>query len=370
MSTALPENEHQRVEALRSYRVLDTAPEKPYDEIVRLAAHICNAPIAYVGFLDQSRVWLKARVGITATEISRVSALCFRATLDEGPMIVNDVRADQRFDNSPLVPEEPELRFYVAIPVLDSGGLAVGMLCVLDRVARDIEADHIGHLQSLAGQITTLLELRRAQGEVISLTAEIELQDRKLLEVRYELQAVDSMLRDQAVTDELTALGNRRALEKRLEEELHRATRYERPLALMMIDVDDFRQFNDRHGHPLGDEVLRKLGEILTFMVRKNDLVVRYGGEEFAVILPDTEMIDARLLAERCRTAVDRATWPNEPITVSIGVSGLQVNDQDGSELVRDADLALYEAKAGGRNCVRIAEQHGRLQRGAKLISV
>jgi diguanylate cyclase (GGDEF)-like protein len=155
-----------------------------------------------------------------------------------------------------------------------------------------------------------------------------------------------------AVTDELTGLKNRRALQVRLEEEFRLSRRYEHPLSLLMIDVDHFKKFNDTYGHLAGDEILKGVALWLRDLVRTTDLVARFGGEEFAVLLPNTDLGGALLLAERVRAAIARPRPDLKLVTISIGVSSLTTDHSDVNAFLSDADEALYQAKAAGRNCV------------------
>ena len=167
-----------------------------------------------------------------------------------------------------------------------------------------------------------------------------------------DLEAANSKLKAISVTDGLTGVKNRRAFQERLNEEYDRATRHQRPLSLLMIDVDLFKSFNDTYGHPAGDVALQMVARILGECVRTVDFVARYGGEEFAILLPDTDYTGALSVAERCRSAIAAADWPHRAITVSIGSSTLTETMGDGFELVREADQALYTSKAIGRNRV------------------
>lgn len=159
-----------------------------------------------------------------------------------------------------------------------------------------------------------------------------------------------------AMRDSLTGLFNRRAFDNRLSEELQRAVRYERPLSLLMIDIDHFKRYNDQHGHPQGDVLLRELSGLLLGCIRGTDFVARYGGEEFAVILPETSpshaLAVANTLLERVRAhpLPLRETQPGGALTVSIGIAGHSPNRPNADRLVQAADQALYQAKGAGRN--------------------
>ena len=162
--------------------------------------------------------------------------------------------------------------------------------------------------------------------------------------------------------DGLTGLLVHRAFQERLADEARRSERYGRPLSLVLLDVDEFKAYNDRFGHPEGDEALRRVAQILKAAARGSDPVARYGGEEFTAILPDADEEGAALLAERLRAAVEGADWPLRPVTISLGVATLAPGETPG-ELVARADAALYRAKRGGRN--RVARAEGGAERMA-----
>jgi diguanylate cyclase (GGDEF)-like protein/PAS domain S-box-containing protein len=164
-------------------------------------------------------------------------------------------------------------------------------------------------------------------------------------------------LERRAQTDALTGLNNRRHFYELAEQELARARRYGKPLAALMLDVDHFKRFNDTYGHHVGDAVLRKLSEVCTRTLREIDVIGRFGGEEFAVLLPETAAEQAMEAAERLRLAVTGASIQIEGgealcFTVSIGMSGLALTDGDIDAVLKRADAALYEAKNAGRNRV------------------
>jgi diguanylate cyclase (GGDEF)-like protein len=166
---------------------------------------------------------------------------------------------------------------------------------------------------------------------------------------------------EMAVRDGLTGLLNHRRLHERLQEELSRALRYHRPLSLLMIDVDYFKRYNDTYGHQRGDELLRQLAEILRRNIRQSDIAGRYGGEEFAVILPETDKQSAVVLAQRLCEVVASTPFPGHPsgvpvrCTVSIGVASCPEDALTVSDLIAAADTALYRAKRFGKNRVVIA---------------
>lgn len=178
---------------------------------------------------------------------------------------------------------------------------------------------------------------------------------------RDERKELRARLARQAVTDPLTGLPNRRYMEDFLEAEISRIGRYGGRCSLAMIDVDDFKNYNDTLGHLAGDEVLRGLAEVFTDEIRVSDIAARYGGEEFSVIMVNTGRAEAEDAAERLRGKVERHAFPDEDIqptgdlTVSVGIATYPRDADDYQELVEAADAALYEAKRQGKNRVRAA---------------
>ena len=173
-----------------------------------------------------------------------------------------------------------------------------------------------------------------------------------------ELQAANAALEHLATRDPLTGLHNRRSLDARLDEALALDRRYAvqsgRVHGLLLIDVDHFKHINDAHGHPAGDAVLRQLAQLLLSTLRVSDLAARFGGEEFAVLLPELAgAVDAIAAAEKIRQTVEAARFGAVGrVTVSVGVSLVSPDDGDVRPLVDRADAALYEAKRSGRNTV------------------
>jgi diguanylate cyclase (GGDEF)-like protein/PAS domain S-box-containing protein len=190
-----------------------------------------------------------------------------------------------------------------------------------------------------------LTERKRQEEEIRDYAVILELQKRELEEANARLEAL-------ATTDGLTGLRNHRAFQERLAQEVVRATRYNVPLSVVLLDVDNFKQYNDAHGHPSGDEVLRQVGSILQSCARGADLAARYGGEEFVLILPQTDGEGATAIAERIREAIAQAHWPKRAVTASLGVSSLSLDMDEGGDLIVRADAALYRSKSAGRNRV------------------
>ncbi len=167
------------------------------------------------------------------------------------------------------------------------------------------------------------------------------------------LEQVNALLMEQATTDSLTGLRNRRAFFEALQAALSESNRHDRPLSVLMLDVDDFKSYNDDFGHPAGDVVLCEVANILMSHARAHDLAARYGGEEFVVLLPNASDDEAAAAASRLLEAIAQHPWPLRPITASFGVASLVMGERmDAQLLMEGADRALYHSKRTGRNRV------------------
>jgi len=204
-----------------------------------------------------------------------------------------------------------------------------------------------------------LEELQQKNGELEALN---QLLEEKVQERTRALEAVNQKLEKLAITDGLTGLHNHRFFHERMALEAERSLRSGHELSLLMIDVDHFKLYNDRHGHPAGDDVLRGVASLLIEGRRVSDIVARYGGEEFAIVLCDTAKGQATELAERLRQRVASYSFvyasnqPGGKLTISVGVAAMPEDAGDGQTLIDAADAALYAAKRAGRNRVRVAE--------------
>ncbi|EJN00818.1 diguanylate cyclase [Herbaspirillum sp. YR522] len=218
----------------------------------------------------------------------------------------------------------------------------------LEQLPGEVRADELGEVQ---GAFNALIAERR--------NIEVELD-----EARVHLEEMNKTLARLALEDALTGLANRRQFERGLNEEFNRAARTGLSLAVIMIDVDYFKQYNDLYGHMAGDKVLRRLGSaIRDTNVRPEDLLARYGGEEIAVLLPGAKLEGALMVAERIRLSVQKLEIEHTAsatgfLTISIGVSAVAPQRQvdNPEDVLREADEALYLAKAAGRDCIRTIE--------------
>jgi diguanylate cyclase (GGDEF)-like protein/PAS domain S-box-containing protein len=210
-------------------------------------------------------------------------------------------------------------------------------------------ADEEGRIVRLQASSRDVTERRDYERQLEETRRKLQVHQESLLEANARLAALASH-------DGLTGLKNRRAFEERMGEELARIRRTSQPLSLLLLDIDHFKAFNDSFGHPRGDDVLRVVARLLSRAVRDTDIAVRFGGEEFAIILPNTDAEGAVQMGERLRQAIEGASWSERAITVSVGAATATSHTADLAALLEHADRALYRSKQGGRNRVTLAE--------------
>jgi diguanylate cyclase (GGDEF)-like protein len=194
-------------------------------------------------------------------------------------------------------------------------------------------------------------EIQAQNEELQALYQQLRAAHQELAQLNAELVEANRALAQAALTDGLTGLKNHRAFQESLHSLVQMAERHRQPLSLIMLDIDHFKQFNDRFGHPAGDELLKQVAEVLRQSARAYDVVARYGGEEFALLLPNTTLEQAVQVAERIRTQISQIQNPHAPVSASLGVASYRMGTPPAT-LLYEADAALYRAKHNGRNQV------------------
>ncbi|RUQ40250.1 MAG: GGDEF domain-containing protein [Candidatus Competibacteraceae bacterium] len=228
------------------------------------------------------------------------------------------------------------------------------------RVTAGLERARLSHgtVHLRRERIRELDNIARAAEEFGAALAQISERSTALEREVYERQQAQAQLQELATTDSLTGLRNRRYFMYRAAEEFERARRYRLPLALLMLDADHFKAINDRYGHPIGDQVLQALARRGQELLRDVDLFARIGGEEFAILLPQTDLAAARVVAERLRQRMASTPIVTDQgpliLTISLGLTGFDATVIDFDALLRRADAALYRAKQNGRNCTEV----------------
>lgn len=208
------------------------------------------------------------------------------------------------------------------------------------------------------GHIEGYLGIGRDISLQIAMKAKIELQQLELERANAELKEANLRLSEMIDIDPLTELYNRRGLQKGFEQEMERVKRHFTPLSLLLMDVDYFKSYNDEYGHMEGDNLLRELSHMLKTHSRTLDCAARFGGEEFIVLLPETDSREARVIAERYRSLIEAMETSRRPVTASFGIASLTHLGEEVSmsqvfdRLMTEADEAMYKAKSFGRNCV------------------
>jgi diguanylate cyclase (GGDEF)-like protein len=267
------------------------------------------------------------------------------------PLVVDDVTQDYRFNRDPYL-AAMDICSLLLVPILNRGELP-GVLILENRLSRAaFSSDRLDTVMLIAGQLAVSLDNALLYASL----------EQKVAERTDALAEANTRLQVLSITDPLTGLANRRRMADVLEAEWQRAQVTGQPMAVAMVDVDHFKPYNDLYGHPAGDLCLRRIAAILNECVRSTDLVVRYGGEEFMLILPGADARAAQEVAQRARDAVVALQQPHQQsdlgvVTVSIGVTSAHPSAHlSPEELIEAADHQLYSAKRAGRNQVRVGQ--------------
>lgn len=310
----------RRLAALASYDIIDTPPEEAFDRLTRLTTRIFGVSMATLTFVDGHRQWFKSRQGVQSCETARGPAFCNITIAQDQPLIVPDTHLDERFRENPFVVGSPHLRFYAGAQLRTAHGVVIGTLCAMDSKPHSFSAEQVDMLKDLAAVAVNELELR--------------------------------ML---ATHDDLTGALSRQAFREEGSRAVALAKRHKHELSCAVFDLDHFKKINDEYGHPVGDMVLKACIEACRQESRESDIVGRIGGEEFAILMPHTSRDAAAHVAEKLRQAIAGIVVQGPAgevrFSASFGVAAFDSGAQDIDDLLKRADIALYDAKKAGRNC-------------------
>lgn len=347
ISYPMPRFEQQKQEVLQRFNILTETRVADTTQTAEVASLAFDMPIVLVSLNQRYRAWFQARVGLTQETERAVEDLCSLAQLSQNAFAVEDVTAEAYFADEPAVVGSAGIRFFAGAPLRNPHGQRFGTLCLMDTKPRVLSERKTELLTSMASMVSNDICLRSAGRYAV----------RDLIEVEQD----KCELFDLAMTDELTSALNRRSFFYMADREMRRRARKPTPMTVIMLDIDHFKQVNDVHGHNVGDEVIERLSRVVCATVRDEDIFGRLGGEEFGLVLPDTNIAGAHRTAERIREAVSAMRFKTKDvefhITVSLGIAEPGFNERGVSDALDRADQALYRAKRNGRNRVELPRE-------------
>lgn len=335
----IPENENERLAALQDLCILDTPIQEGFERITRLAKSVFDVPIVAFSLIDSNRQWFKSIQGLSVCETSREVSFCSHTINQDEIFIINDTLKDNRFADNPLVSGEPKIRFYAGYPVHSRNHFKIGSLCIIDTKPREFTKDQLASLRDIVILIETEIEANKVFFEKLKLLEELNL------------------VKKQSDIDGLTRLFNRKAVECILNDKMQNARENRCNFGVALIDIDDFKKINDQYGHCAGDEVLREVAKRLLIGYRESDIIGRWGGEEFLIIIDEARNNNLFQIAERARTIIsaEPVVYNDQliKVTITTGVSTyIWEKNMSSTELVTSADNKLYKGKSKGKNVV------------------
>ncbi|OYQ25776.1 GGDEF domain-containing protein [Sandarakinorhabdus cyanobacteriorum] len=319
LAPPLPEDELLRLQVLHALCILDSGPEERFDRLTRMARRVFSVPIALVSLLDLNRQWFKSCQGLGVNETGRDVSFCGHAILGDEIFVIPDATGDNRFADNPLVTGDPHIRFYAGCPLRVSRGAKVGTLCIIDQQPRGFGSEDAQALRDLAAMVEDELSAYQA-----------------------------------AMTDPLTRIWNRRGFLTMARDSLALCEAQGQGGTLVCLDLDGFKQINDRHGHAAGDAVLERIAFGMSKCFRSTDVFARIGGDEFVAWMPGSDAVEARGATARL------TDWlQGQELALGLpyrsGFSAGYVDHPAGSgadiqALLSEADAAMYAMKSARRS--------------------
>jgi diguanylate cyclase (GGDEF)-like protein len=314
----IPLDETQRLLSLHSLRVLDTPSEERFDRITRMAKRVFGVEICLVSMVDSSRQWFKSKQGLSACETPREISFCGHAILASEVFVIPDAKRDERFSDNPLVFGAPYIRFYAGCPIRGPNGHRVGTLCVIDTRPREFSADDRDTLKDLAAMVEDELTVA-----------------------------------SKVTVDDLTRIANRRGFNMVAEHMLSLCRRTQTDAELVFFDLDGFKQINDVHGHVAGDDLLKYFAGLLVKSFRRADVIARFGGDEFVVLLTATDACSDTAINRLHQLAAATDGEIEEKLAWSVGrISFDPKRHATLADLLQDADADMYGDKMQRRKNV------------------
>jgi diguanylate cyclase (GGDEF)-like protein len=316
-----------------------TPIEERFERLTRLARRALNVPVAAITFLSDQKQWFKSVAGWNITELPNDHSFC-PITLAAGQLTVfEDTHQDNGLRQHPLVTKGPQFRFYAGLPIIDENENLCGTFCVFDQKPRQLSKNDRATLEDLAA-----LAQREILGE-------------NLKSIHASLAVKLGVARRESMMDPLTRLWNRRGASVMIKGAIETARQQGSSIGIAILDLDNFKRINDTYGHQIGDEVLRKTALRIIQGVRATDSVYRIGGDEFLLLMKDSDPVLARQTAERIRRNIVGEPIPTRQGAITVSTSiGLIVRGGNEEvtvdELIDRADKALLKSKSRGRDCI------------------
>lgn len=330
----IPVNEPQRLLAVRSLSAISSSPTPELAALAELAKNAFAMPYAAVNIVDEDWLRIAGEAGMQLSECPRDLSFCTRVVFANDMVVVPDLEQDAELNAAPYVTGPPHFRFYAGAPLELENDLVIGAFCILDQKPRLFTEKEAANLRRFARVASALLRLQKAN---------------------FVMGLAESSLRTAAMTDPLTGFLNRAALDAIVDRALESALASGQTFGALYLDMDGFKSINDTLGHHIGDEVLREAANRIRSVIRSGDIVVRMGGDEFAVFVPNPPNTEALVSVSERLLSAFRSPFTIEGNTIlarlSIGAALAPQGGRRRRELLRNVDGALYSAKAAGRDC-------------------